>query len=192
MKLKLLFLVVCLAMVATAFGSDLLFEPQDAEPDTPNRSLKAELLGFGLAMGPDEYDRWATLRVLTVIVRWNRLRIGTGLADVMIDDPFMTTGEHMFLPVRAGLTLWSRPRKYAEDQTSGWFGMIPDLYIEATACPWGETDPDHGPFPVRASLCCDLEYGVGLRAECGYMFNRLTVYGGLQLSLGTSSITKPY
>jgi len=213
-KLKLLSLVVCLALVAPASEPDLSWGPQSPDAGTPSRFFRIEVLSLGLALGNEgwsrNWERWGVIRFLTVAGTWERLRLGIGAPELMV----ITNGgggygggsyemapmydDIMYLPVHVGLTLLSAPREPPEDLFScclggsggfdGQVAMSPDLYVEVVASPWYESNSEYIQFPVRAALCCDIEYVLGLRAECGFMIHRRALYGGLQLMLGSFSI----
>jgi hypothetical protein len=149
-------LVISLLGAAAPASADGLFGDDDMRPEMPSRFLKFEPLGLGTG----------TLEIEVLLLKATcdgPFRIGIAAAEgFAVPDMF---DAQMFAPVHVGYTLWSNPRR-----STFFYGMVPDVYVELSATPFGGDNVFTLKPAVKLVLCCDIDYyGLGAGLEAGWI-----------------------
>jgi len=109
----------------------------------------------------------ATIRLLSLDLRWWRLRAGISLGEF----GYGTRTTFLTIPARAGFTLWQRPRNYV----GSLYGMLPEIYLQGSGSLtiWTVDAPPTALFVGHAELraAADL-YGLGVDVGAGVGFQR--------------------
>ena len=166
MKRSLL-LAACLLAAAPAVATGLFGGPP--EPGKmPSRFIRFELASIGPGPG------YIMIRALKASCVLGQFRFGLAALDnagLTEEDLWWITAtpfDDMLVPVHVGYTLWSRPVRSPLPASVRTYGVVPDVYVEASGSLLS-SDARFRPT-ARAALCCEIDYsGVGAGAEAGFM-----------------------
>jgi hypothetical protein len=175
--MRTLLFAACLLAAVPAFGKS----PESGKMSS--RFVRVEGAAAGGLFETGEARPALSGRIARVTCVLGRVRAGLGYLDA-IGRP-MSWGEQMLWPVHVGVTIWSCPKR-----TWQVYGMVPEVYAEAVVSLWSPPVARYEYHPnARLVLCCDIDYyGVGARAELGYMVGRSAVYAGIQVRAPTFGI----
>ena len=172
----------CMLAAAPALGAGMFGGPP--EPGKiPSRFIRIEGAAVGGLFETGGSQVALSGRIARVTCVLGAARVGFGYLDD-IGRP-MSWGEEMLWPVHIGFNIWSNPRP-----TRLAYGTVPDVYFEAVVSMWSPPVARYEHHPnSRLALCCDVDYyGVGARAEFGYMVGRGALYAGVQFRALTFGI----
>jgi hypothetical protein len=186
MKSRLLLLAACL--LAGSLQAQGLFGGRAEEGQIPSRFIRIEGVAAGTGWPFIGHVSAGKLSCLLGKVRFGMTGLELHYTDLPPDGYVM--------PVSAGYTLWSRPVPSGLPASIPTYGMVPDIYAEATCSwltTWGKLRPS-----LRAALCCDVDWlgvGVGLEAGLTWLYRTTTwpgpwdhVYAGLRIRAITFGI----